>query len=42
MDATWFVAPDWPGPSVIGWRGCLERMRFALDPGEEAFYFSEL
>jgi hypothetical protein len=27
------VAPGWPGPVVIGYRGCLEHVRFALDPG---------
>jgi predicted aspartyl protease len=36
--ATWFVSRDWPGPTVIGWKGCLERLRFALDPEENAFY----
>jgi hypothetical protein len=40
MEATWFIADGWPGPIVIGWKGCLERMRFALDPSEDAFYFS--
>jgi hypothetical protein len=42
IDATWFVSPEWPGPSVIGWTGGLERVRFAVDPGEESFYFGEL
>jgi hypothetical protein len=40
VPATFFVSADWPGPLVVGWRGCLERMRFALDPTEEAFYFA--
>jgi len=41
IDATWFISPDWPGPIVLGWKGCLERLRFALDPtpGVERFYF---
>jgi hypothetical protein len=41
VDATWFISPDWAGPMVIGWKGCLERLRFALDPtpGEEFIYF---
>jgi hypothetical protein len=30
IDATWFISPDWPGPIVVGWKGCLERIRFAL------------
>ena len=38
VEATWFVSPDWPGPLVLGWKGCLERFRFALDPNEERFY----
>lgn len=39
IDATWFVNADWPGPLVLGWKGCLERTRFALDPAEERLYF---
>ena len=42
VEATWFVSEEWIGPPVIGWKGCLERIRFALDPGEEWFYFAEL
>jgi len=42
VEATWFVAEGWPGPPVIGWKGGLERMRFALDPSEDAFYFANL
>jgi hypothetical protein len=42
VEATWFVSADWPGPLVIGWKGCLERLRFALDPGHESFYFGDL
>lgn len=40
VEATWFLSPDWPGPMVIGWSGCLERMRFAFDPRENDFYFA--
>jgi len=42
FEATWFVSEDWPGPMVIGWKGGLERFRFALNPGEEIFYFGAL
>ena len=42
VDATWFISRDWPGPMVIGWKGCLERIRFALDPSEDAFCFARL
>jgi hypothetical protein len=38
-EATWFVSVAWPGPATIGWKGCLERLRFALDPTHEQFYF---
>jgi hypothetical protein len=42
IDATWFISEEWPGPAVIGWKGCLERMRFGVDPGQDMFYFAEL
>jgi hypothetical protein len=41
VEATWFLSPDWPGPLVIGSKGCLERMRFAFEPREDGFYFAE-
>jgi hypothetical protein len=42
MEATVFVSPDWAGPFVIGWRGCIERMQYAMDPNEDTIYFSPL
>jgi hypothetical protein len=42
VQATWFVSADWPGPTVIGWKGCLERLRFAFDPNLDWLYFGEL
>ncbi len=42
LEATCFVSEEWPGPPVLGWKGCLERMRFALDPADETFYFAPL
>lgn len=39
VDATCFASEEWPGPMVVGWKGCLERMRFGLDPGDDSFYF---
>lgn len=33
VPATVLLAPDWSGPPVLGYRGFLERLRFALDPG---------
>jgi len=42
VSATCFLSEDWPGPPVLGWKGFLERLRFALDPNEERFYFAPL
>lgn len=43
ISATVLLAPDWDGPPVLGYRGLLERIRFALDPGvtdaEQWMYF---
>lgn len=39
VEATIFVCPDWPGPNVIGYNGLLERIRFAVDPSLNTFYF---
>jgi len=37
VDATVLLAPDWTGPPmVIGYRGLLERIRIAFDPGSGA------
>jgi hypothetical protein len=41
IQATCFVSADWPGPMVIGWKGCLERIRFGFDTSTETFYFAE-
>lgn len=43
--ATAFVAidPGWPaGRSFLGYAGLLERIRFAIDPGTNYFYFGPL
>jgi hypothetical protein len=29
----------WPLPSYLGWQGCLDRIRFAVDPRDEVVYF---
>lgn len=39
VDATCFTSEGWLGPMVVGWKGCLERMRFGLDPSDQSFYF---
>lgn len=41
VEATWFLSEHWPGPLVIGWKGCLERMRTGLDPYDNSFYFGD-
>lgn len=45
VEASVVVIPAWPGPPVLGYRGFLERLRFALDPGcwdgNQWFYFGE-
>lgn len=38
VDATVFVSDDWDGEAFVGWGGCLERVRIALDPGQNANY----
>lgn len=47
LGATAFVprlAPGqtWGLPSYLGLQGCLEFLRFAVDPGENVFYFGAL
>jgi hypothetical protein len=42
LEATTFVPDEpteWDLPPYIGFHGCLERFRFAVDPGTELFYF---
>jgi hypothetical protein len=39
IDATLFVSPDWAHGNYIGYCGLLERIRFAVDPQTNAFYF---
>jgi hypothetical protein len=33
VDSTVAVLPEWPGPVMLGYRGFLERIRLAIDPG---------
>lgn len=37
-----FLSPDWPGGNFIGYEGVLDRIRFAVDPHRNRFYFSSL
>jgi hypothetical protein len=42
VDATVFVSPDWPGPNFLGYQGFLQRIRFAVDPESNTFYFGSI
>ncbi len=42
IDSPCFISDEWQGPPVIGWKGCLGRIRFAIDPSKDRFYFSAL
>ena len=42
VDATVFLAPDWPGPNFLGYQGFLQRIRFAVDPESNLFYFGRI
>ncbi len=47
VEATLFVPrpmpyQQWDLPPVIGLYGCLERLRFAIDPGTDTFYFGAI
>jgi hypothetical protein len=41
-DATVFLSPDWRGPNFIGYQGLLQRIRFAVDPEVNLFYFGQI
>lgn len=49
IDSTMFVpllkpGEQWPEdfPCILGMQGCLERLRFAVDPTDDTFYFGAL
>jgi hypothetical protein len=42
VDATVFLTPDWPGPNFLGYQGLLQRIRFAVDPVSNRFYFGPI
>jgi hypothetical protein len=41
VEATFFVSPEWPGKTFLGYKGFLDRLRIALDPPVNDFYFGE-
>jgi hypothetical protein len=42
VEASIFLSPDWRGPNFIGYQGLLQRIRFAVDPEENLFYFGRI
>ena len=42
VDSTVFVSRQWPAGNFIGYTGLLERIRFAIDPQDNAFIFGGL
>jgi hypothetical protein len=42
VDCTWIIIDDWTGPTVLGWKGCLERFKFHFEPLDNWFYFGSL
>ena len=42
LDSTVFVSREWPQGNFIGYSGLLERIRFAIDPGSNSFFFGAL
>lgn len=42
IEAMIFASPDWHGPPILGYVGVLDRIRFAVDPGENGFCFGAL
>jgi hypothetical protein len=42
VDATVWVSEKWPGGTFVGYQGLLERIRFAIDPSDNSFYFAGL
>ncbi|MBI2219133.1 MAG: hypothetical protein HYU51_17765 [Candidatus Rokubacteria bacterium] len=42
VEATVWVSPEWNGGNFLGYAGLLERVRFAVDPSDNSFYFGAL
>ena len=42
VESTVFVSSEWPEGNFIGYSGLLERIRFAIDPGSNSFFFGAL
>jgi len=42
VEVLMFLCPDWSGGNFIGYEGVLDRIRFAVDPHRNRFYFAPL
>ena len=42
VEATIFVSPDWSGGNFLGYEGLFQRIRFAIDPEANFFYFGQI
>ena len=42
VDATLFISSEWRGLNFLGYIGALDRVRFAVDPRANRFYFGPL
>ncbi len=42
VESTVFVSPNWPGGNFLGYEGLLQRIRFAVDPESNLFYFGQI
>jgi hypothetical protein len=42
IEATVFVSREWPSGNFIGYAGLLERIRFAIDPASNSFFFGAI
>jgi hypothetical protein len=41
VEATFLISREWPGKTFLGYTGFLDRLRTALDPPMNDFYFGE-
>lgn len=42
LDATVWVSPQWRQGNFLGYEGFLSRLRFAIDPSDNFFYFGTM
>jgi hypothetical protein len=46
VEGSVFISENWDGPTVLGYRGFMERIRIALDPGvirdQQIFFFGSV